>query len=158
MKRTRRTFSREYNLAAVKKVIKQGLTYCEVARALGIGDANIRKDKGMATADPVAHVQTIDLKGPFTQWDAVTSIYREHALDTLPLDHAGCGDFHYRNQTGRNDFRILKVTHDRENFSFYAETGADISPATVANWMWLLIDVKGQDSPNCEGFHYLVNR
>jgi transposase-like protein len=41
MKRTRRTFSREYKLAAVKKVIEQGLTYCEVARDLGIGDALI---------------------------------------------------------------------------------------------------------------------
>ena len=36
MKRARRTFSREYKLAAVKKVIEQGLSYCEVARDLGI--------------------------------------------------------------------------------------------------------------------------
>ena len=41
MKRTRRTFSREYKLAAVKKVIEQGLSYCEVARDLGIGDTLI---------------------------------------------------------------------------------------------------------------------
>ena len=35
MKRTRRTFSREYKLAAVNKVIEQGLSYSEIARDLG---------------------------------------------------------------------------------------------------------------------------
>lgn len=34
----RRTFSREFKLAAVNKVIEQGLSYCEVARDLGIRD------------------------------------------------------------------------------------------------------------------------
>ena len=41
MKRTRRTYSRDYKLAAVKKVIEQGLSYAEVARDLGIGDTLI---------------------------------------------------------------------------------------------------------------------
>jgi transposase len=34
----RRTFSREYKLAAVKKVVELGLTYAQVARDLGIRD------------------------------------------------------------------------------------------------------------------------
>jgi transposase len=34
----RRTFSREYKLAAVKKVVERGLTYAQVARDLGIRD------------------------------------------------------------------------------------------------------------------------
>ena len=38
----RRTFSREYKLAAVKKVIEQGQSYAEVARDLGIRDTLIR--------------------------------------------------------------------------------------------------------------------
>ncbi|WP_085980291.1 IS3-like element ISRba6 family transposase [Rhodopirellula baltica] len=41
----RRTFSREYKLAAVKKVIEQGLSYTAVAKDLGIGDSLIRKWK-----------------------------------------------------------------------------------------------------------------
>ena len=41
MKRTRRTFSREYKLAAVKKVIEFDLSYCQVARDLGIRDTLI---------------------------------------------------------------------------------------------------------------------
>jgi len=51
MKRTRRTFSREYKLAAVKKVIEQGLTYCEVARDLGIRDALIHNWRKAFEAD-----------------------------------------------------------------------------------------------------------
>jgi len=34
----RRTFSREYKLEAVKKVVLKGMSYCEVARDLGIRD------------------------------------------------------------------------------------------------------------------------
>ena len=37
----RRTFSRDFKLAAVKKVIEQGLSYCEVARELGVRDTMI---------------------------------------------------------------------------------------------------------------------
>ncbi len=37
----RRVFSREYKLSAVKKVVEQGLSYCQVARNLGIGDKMI---------------------------------------------------------------------------------------------------------------------
>ena len=38
MSKKRRTFSREYKLAAVKKVVEHGMSYCEVARDLGIRD------------------------------------------------------------------------------------------------------------------------
>ena len=51
MKRSRRTFSREYKLAAVKKVIEQGLSYCEVARDLGIRDTLIHNWRKAFEAD-----------------------------------------------------------------------------------------------------------
>ena len=38
----RRKFSREFKLAAVKKVMEQGLSYTVVARDLGVGDNLIR--------------------------------------------------------------------------------------------------------------------
>ncbi len=41
----RRTFSREFKLAAVKKVVEQGLSYAAVARDLGVGANLIRKWK-----------------------------------------------------------------------------------------------------------------
>jgi transposase len=42
---TRRTFSREFKLAAVKKVIEQGLSYTAIDKDLGIRDHLIRKWK-----------------------------------------------------------------------------------------------------------------
>ena len=41
----RRTFSREFKLAAVRKVLEQGLSYREVARELGIRDTYIHRWK-----------------------------------------------------------------------------------------------------------------
>ena len=41
----RRTFSREFKLAAVKKVVEQGLSYASVARDLGVRDNLIRNWK-----------------------------------------------------------------------------------------------------------------
>jgi transposase-like protein len=47
----RRVFSREYKLAAVKKVVEQGLSYCQVARDLGIRDNLIHNWRKAFEAD-----------------------------------------------------------------------------------------------------------
>jgi transposase len=47
----RRVFSREYKLAAVKKVMEKGLTVTEVARDLGIRDTLIHNWKRAFEAD-----------------------------------------------------------------------------------------------------------
>ena len=51
MKRSRRTFARDYKLAAVKKVIERGLSYSEVARDLGIRDTLIHNWRKAFEAD-----------------------------------------------------------------------------------------------------------
>ena len=51
MKRSRRSFARDYKLAAVKKVIEQGLSYAEVARDLGIRDTLIHNWRKSFEAD-----------------------------------------------------------------------------------------------------------
>jgi transposase len=38
----KRAFTREFKLAAVKKVVEQGLTFREVAKDLGISDSAVR--------------------------------------------------------------------------------------------------------------------
>ena len=40
--KSKRTFSREYKLAAVKKIVEQGMSYAEVAKDLGIRDNLLR--------------------------------------------------------------------------------------------------------------------
>ncbi len=47
----RRTFSRDYKLAAVKKVVEKGLSVAEVARDLGIRDTLIHNWKRAFEAD-----------------------------------------------------------------------------------------------------------
>ncbi len=120
--------------------------------------ANIRRFKGMAQPTGAQSGGAIHIAGPFEQWKTVANTYPAHGLATLPRDHPGCGDHHYVVDTGRNDFVSLKVTHDAENVYFLAVTRDDISPYTDENWMWLLIDVKGDAQPDWEGFTYLVNR
>ena len=59
MKR-RREFNREYKLAAVKKVILQGMSYCEVARDLGIRDNLIRNWRKKFESDGTLATETQD--------------------------------------------------------------------------------------------------
>ena len=47
----RRTIARDYKLAAVKKVIEQGLSYSQVARDLGIRDTLIHNWRKAFEAD-----------------------------------------------------------------------------------------------------------
>lgn len=120
--------------------------------------ANIRRFKGMKTSLEIPKAKTIDLNRSFSQWNDVKPIYRDHAHDTVARDFPGCGNYHYHVNSGRNDFRVVKVTYDSKNIYFYAQTHRDITSRTDANWMWLLIDVKGVNAPNWEGFNFLVNR
>ncbi len=119
--------------------------------------ANIRRFKGMIPAPQVSGDKTIDILGPFRQWDDVRPAYEDHSLDTLPRDFPGCGGTHYAVRSGRNDFRLLKVTRDDRNVYFYAQTGKPITAHADPNWMWLLIDVRGATAPNWEGFDFRVN-
>ncbi|QDV81777.1 IS2 repressor TnpA [Stieleria magnilauensis] len=61
----RRKFSREFKLAAVKKVMEQGLSYTVVARDLGVGDNLIRNwkksfEEDGTLADGVAGNQSVE--------------------------------------------------------------------------------------------------
>lgn len=53
----RRTFSREFKLAAVKKVIEQGLSFAQVARDLGVRDNLIRNWKKTFEQDGTLHAE-----------------------------------------------------------------------------------------------------
>ena len=53
----RRTFAKDYKLAAVKKVLEQGLSYSEVARDLGIRDTLIHNWRKAFEADGTLHAE-----------------------------------------------------------------------------------------------------
>ncbi|HNT36564.1 MAG TPA: hypothetical protein PKH07_16375, partial [bacterium] len=120
--------------------------------------ANIRRFKGMPPAPKYSAPKSIDISDSFEQWDDVLPEYRDHTMDTEPRDHPGCGGLHYTVDTGRNDFQTLKVTYDAHKLYFHAKTRNRITPSTDPNWMWLLIDVRGDGLPDWEGFSFIVNR
>lgn len=120
--------------------------------------ANIRRYKGMAPETKSNVTKSIDIDGPMSQWDEVETTYRDHLGDTAPRDFPGCGDHHYKVNTGRNDFHIAKVTQDAENVYFYVQTREPITDSTDPNWMWLLLDVATTPAAekNWEGFELLI--
>ena len=119
--------------------------------------ASIRRFKGMTPTPQASADKTIDLSGPFSQWDDVRPVYRDHGLDTQPRDFPGCGDNHYIVCSGRNDFRVLQVARDDQNIYFYAQTEGPITAPSNPNWMWLLLHVDGTTAANWEGFDFRVN-
>ena len=56
----RRTFSRDYKLAAVKKVVEQGLSCAEVARDLGIRDNLIHQWRKAFEADGMLQKEVLN--------------------------------------------------------------------------------------------------
>ena len=59
----------------------------------------------------------------------------------------------------RNDFVTCKVAYDQNNIYFMAETVDAITDPSDPAWMRLLIDTDFTgNTPNWEGFEYIVNR
>lgn len=140
---------------------------CEPTREGNLGDnfynqlvINIRRFKGTD-----AQVQSIsgitanmdNSAKDFSPWDSVTSEYRDDVNDISIRNAKGIGKNKYTNDTGRNDFKIMKATCDDSNIYFYAETVSDITPFTDSDWMNLFISVNSSDS-SWEGFNYVINR
>ncbi len=123
--------------------------YCQLT-------ANIRRFKGMVPLSIASKSKNIDIDGPLTQWEDVAPEYRDHALETLPRNFAGCGKHHYTNATGRNDIAVMKVACDTDTVYFLATTRDPLSSRTDQDWMQLLIDTDLDPSTGWEGFNLLL--
>lgn len=148
-------FCDQYNLEFSRDVemMREGYGdnyYCQMV-------ANIRRFKGMDPEPVSEKPNPFDMEHPFLSWQHQGRSYEDGSGETIPRDFPGCGDYHYRNASGRNDFRTLKIAHDDQNLYVYARTSEPITPHTDSCWMWLLIDVSGSDKANWEGFQFLLN-
>lgn len=118
----------------------------------------IRRFKGVARQEPASPaVQS----GAAIDWSAVTPVYRAYAGSTVGRDYDGYQGYHYRNDTGRNDFVESRVTYDNTNLYFMVKTAAAITPYTDPAWMRLFLDVEGVEETNgnnWETFEFVVNR
>ncbi len=119
--------------------------------------ANIRRYKGTGVQNAQSQSKTISVDGDFSQWDEIGLEYRDDVGDISVRDAKGIGKNTYTNDTGRNDFRLSKVTYDSENIYFYVQTEQAVTAFTDAGWMNLLLQVS-PENPNWEGFDFIVNR
>jgi hypothetical protein len=136
---------------------------CEPMRG-GHGDnyyyqlaAWVRRFKGVRERTLATGPSRIVIDGSFEDWQTVEPEFRDTIGDTFHRDHKGYGDLEYRNETGRNDFVILKAAYDSSNVYFFAQTLDKISPRTGRNWMLLFLDVDRNIKTGWLGYDYVVN-
>ncbi len=119
--------------------------------------ANIRRYKGSSVLPADSQSKTISVEGDFSAWSEVVLEYRDDVGDISVRDAKGIGKHTYTNDTGRNDFKVMKVTYDADNVYFYAETVEDITPCTDPGWMNLFLRVSSENA-SWEGFDFVLNR
>ena len=123
-----------------------------------VGQNRLRK--GVRPIPPASAPQTINLAGGFSLWSNVAPAYYDPANDTIFRNYAGASASQmgtYTNYTGRNDFTVMKVARDANNFYFFAQCNSNITSYTGSNWMVLFIDADQNHVTGWEGYDYAVN-
>ena len=122
-----------------------------------VGQNRLRK--GVRPIPPASAPQSINLAGGFAQWNAVAPSYFDPANDTIYRNFASSVSQvgTYTNYTGRNDFTLLKVARDANNFYFFAQCHSNLTPRTGSNWMVLFLDADQNHATGWEGYDYAVN-
>ena len=122
--------------------------------------SNIRRFKGVSVPVYAEKPVSVDISTG-EGWNAKGVVsYNHYTNNTYEHDADGYAGTHLKNDKTRNDFKTLKAAYDSENFYFYAETAADITPSTDKNWMRLIIDAgpAGENTKDWEGFEFIVGR
>lgn len=117
---------------------------------------NIRKYKGVELCPRPCKNKTIE---SFDDWKDVLPEYIDYIEDTKPRNHPGvqtAPSTIYTNNTGRNDFDVLKVTRDQFNIYFYAQTVTDITPNSGSNWMRIYIDSDRKFDSGWKGYDFRI--
>ncbi len=120
--------------------------------------ANVRRFKGLP--EPPSRVKTtIEIEGCFTQWAGVETEYRDfvRADGQAHRDGIGFGGIVYRNETERNNFGVLKVTHDDTHIYFYVRSRGPIDLTGSNNSLQLFLNIRESSKDNWEGYQYLAN-
>ncbi|MBR5785330.1 MAG: hypothetical protein IKY41_01350 [Clostridia bacterium] len=121
--------------------------------------SNIRQYKGTRPVPSAIGQKTIDINGCPCQWEDVGPDYLDYKGDTVKRDAVSyVGEFHYTNDTGRNDFVKMKVSSDEEFLYFYAECANDITKPESTNWMNLFINSDCKYDNGWYGYNYIINR
>jgi hypothetical protein len=117
---------------------------------------NIRRYKGVEALPAASAPKTIR---NFGDWTDVQPAYTDYTDDTALRNHPATPkepEIIYTNNTGRNDFHLLKVARDNKQVFFYAETVEKITPVEGDNWMRLYIDTDRDFNTGWKGYDYRV--
>jgi hypothetical protein len=117
----------------------------------------VRRFKGVRPLPWASGPSKIVIDGSFDDWKKVEPEFRDTIGDTTHRNHPGYGNLVYYNETGRNDFVILKAAYDKANLYFYAQTLNPISPRTDSHWMLLLLDADQNTATGWMGYDFVVN-
>jgi len=131
----------------------------------GLGDnyymqlaSAIKQFKGARVPQAASPSVTINIDGNFSDWTNIQPEFKDDIGDKAARNYSGVGNsLTYTNNSGRNDFKLMKVAHDSINVYFYAETVNNITSYNGSNWMMLFIKTNSTDS-NWEGYNYIINR
>ncbi len=119
----------------------------------------IRQYKGLGPQTPPSPPKSISIAGDFRQWEAVLPAYRDFVGGTEPREHPGFGGVTYTSDTGRNDFKVLKVARDADTLYFYARTVDPILfDDTSRNRMMLFLNIDGDARSGWKGYQFVANR
>ncbi len=117
----------------------------------------IRRYKGVREIPTAKMDYSIAIDGKFEEWTKVLPEFRDTIGDTEHRNEKGWGrKLAYEDDSGRNDFEILKAATDSDCLHFYARTRETISPRSDPHWMLLLVDADCSPRTGWGGYDYLV--
>lgn len=117
---------------------------------------NIRRFKGIEAVESPSIPKT---PNGIDDWNDVSPLYLDYIGDTEARNHPGTQSVTktiYSNNTGRNDFHLLKVARDNDFLYFYAETSYKITKMEGNNWMRLYIDIDRKAETGWFGYDFRI--
>lgn len=119
----------------------------------------IRRFKGLEAPAAATKMYSLDFKKGFEQWENVQPTYIEMTGDIAPRSFRGYDNSgRYENNTGRNEFKTLKVATNEDNVYFYAECSMSITSPAPENWMTLYLKTSDNTEKSWEGYQFVINR
>ena len=117
---------------------------------------NIRRYKGVSPLPVLSAKKTIRT---FDDWDEVQPEYSDYTGDVQHRNHpsAQSGPLVTNvNNTGRNDFKWMKVARDDKNIWFLAQTANEITSPSGKQWMTLFIDTDRSRKTGWNGYDFRI--
>lgn len=119
--------------------------------------ANIRRYKGLPPPEQPSTPRTISIDGDFDEWEGIKPNFIDPANDVIHRNWPRADNkINYINNSGRNDIRFCRVTHDTKKAYFYVKTVQKLTPPSGKNWMLLFIDTDQMAKTGWQGYDYLI--